>query len=193
MASSRTADMSPTAWAVLGAIAEGPTHGFAVAQLLATDGALGQIWTVPRPLVYRELGKLVERGLVSQRATERGGRGPARTIVEATVAGRRAVRRWLAEPVERVRDVRSLFMLKLALHARAGTDSRALLLAQRERLEPELARLDELSARSEGFDRTLALWRSASYRAALDFVAQVLAETGPAPPGERTSGGRAAR
>lgn len=172
--------MSPTAWAVLGAVAEGPTHGFAVAQLLAADGALGQIWTVPRPLVYRELGKLVERGLVSQRATEPGDRGPTRTIVEVTATGAREVRRWLAEPVDRARDVRSLLMLKLALHARAGSDSRPLLLAQRERLEPELARLSARSDHSEGFDRTLALWRAVSYRAALDFIAQIL-EQSPSP------------
>ncbi|WP_345637551.1 PadR family transcriptional regulator [Rugosimonospora acidiphila] len=175
---SQSSDLSPTAWAVLGAIAEGPTHGFAVAQLLAVDGPLGRIWTVPRPLVYRELGKLIERGLVDQRATERGGRGPARTIVEASAAGRRAVARWLAEPVEHVRDVRSLFMLKLALHARAGTDARELLLAQRRRLEPQLVWLDGQRERSEGFDRTLAMWRAASCRAALEFVYTLLAEIG---------------
>ncbi|GIH16275.1 PadR family transcriptional regulator [Rugosimonospora africana] len=177
MAPSQTAGMSPTAWAVLGAVAEGPTHGFAVAQLLAADGALGRIWTVPRPLVYRELGKLVERGLIDQGATEPGDRGPTRTIVEVTATGAGQVRGWLVEPVDRARDVRSLFMLKLALHDRAGTDSRPLLLAQRQRLEPELARLDALSQRSGGFDRTLALWRSASYRAALDFIDQVLADS----------------
>ena len=57
----KTPPLSAAAWAVLGVVAEGPTHGFAVAAVLAPDGPLGQVWTLPRPMVYRELDKHRER------------------------------------------------------------------------------------------------------------------------------------
>lgn len=177
MASKPPVELSPTAWAVLGVIAERPTHGFAVAQLLVAEGPLGRVWTVPRPLVYREIGRLVERGLIHETATERSDAGPERTIVEATPAGRDAIGGWLAQPVEHVRDVRSLLLLKLALHARSGTDPTPLLVAQRTRLEPQLARMEEIRRRATGFDRTLALWRAASCRAAIEFVTAALDES----------------
>jgi hypothetical protein len=45
-------------------------------------------------------------------------------LVEATAAGRRALTGWLAEPVEHVRDARSLLMLKLLFLARSDVDPR---------------------------------------------------------------------
>ena len=169
-------DLSSAAWAVLGAVAEGPTHGFAVAQLLAADGELGRVWTVRRPMVYRELDKLVQLHLVVEGATERSGQGPARTIVEATPAGRTALRRWLVEPVQHVRDVRSALLLKLAFLARADADPRALLTAQRARFEPQLAGLEQARDRAEGFERTIAQWRLANSRATLEFIDTTLAD-----------------
>ena len=161
---------------VLGAVAEGPTHGFAVAQLLAADGGLGRVWTVARPMVYRELDKLVQLRLVAEGATEHTGQGPARTIVEATPAGRAALRRWLIEPVNHVRDVRSALLLKLALLSRSDGDPTALLVAQRERFEPQLAGLEQTRDQSEGFERTLAQWRLANSRATLRFIDAALAD-----------------
>lgn len=169
-------DLSPAAWAVLGAVREGPTHGFAVAQLLAADGALGQIWTVARPMVYRELAKLAGLGLVAERSTQRSQLGPARTIVSVTAAGRAALEHWLVEPVEHVRDVRSLLLLKLALLARADQESGALLSAQRERFGAQLEGLRAARDHAEGFDRVLAQWRVASSQAAVEFLDAALAD-----------------
>ena len=111
----REVELSAGEWAVLGVIAEGPTHGFAVAQLLAPTGPLGQIWSLPRPIVYQAIKKLLQLELITERATERSSRGPQRTILATTANGRRAVRDWLGQPVEHVREVRSLLLLKLAL------------------------------------------------------------------------------
>jgi PadR family transcriptional regulator AphA len=169
-------ELSPAAWAVLGAVREGPTHGFAVAQVLAIDGALGQVWTVARPMVYRELGKLAELGLIAERSTQRSRLGPARTIVSVTPAGRAALERWLGEPVEHIRDVRSLLLLKLALLTRADEDPAALLTAQRERFGPQLEGLRAARDRAEGFDRVLAQWRVASSQAAMEFLDAALAD-----------------
>jgi len=171
-----TPDLSPAAWAVLGAVAEGATHGFAIAQLLAADGELGRVWTVARPMVYRELDKLVHLQLVAEGATERTPRGPARTIVAITPTGRTALDRWLAEPVQHVRDVRAALLLKLALQARAGTDPRPLLTAQRARFEPQSTGLAQTRDGARGFERTLAQWRLANSRATLDFIDAALAD-----------------
>jgi DNA-binding PadR family transcriptional regulator len=166
-------DLSPGEWAVLGTVAEGPTHGFAVAQLLQPDGALGHIWSVPRPLVYQILRKLLELGLVAERATQPSARGPARTILGVTPGGRRVLRRWLATPVDHVRDVRSLLLLKLALIDRSGGEWATLVDAQRQRLAPLLESLEGARHEATSFDRVVVEWRLASCRATLDFLDKI--------------------
>ena len=42
--------LSLTEWVVLALLAEAPSHGFAVARTLSRVTALGEVWTVPRPL-----------------------------------------------------------------------------------------------------------------------------------------------
>lgn len=169
-------DLTPAGWAVLGVVAETPRHGFAVAALLAPAGQLGQVWKVSRPLVYRELARLTDLGLVTSSATERSDHGPARTIVAATPAGHRAVQRWLGEPVEHVRDVRSLLMLKLALLDRSGHGVRELLIAQRAAMLPQLQAREEWRDAATGFERLLAQWRYASSATVLQFIDAALAD-----------------
>jgi len=98
--------LSATEWTVLALISEHPTHGFAIAQLTAPDGELGRIWQIPRPVIYRSIGRLEEAELVAPQAVEPG-RGPQRTIYAVTPAGRRAAAAWLDTPVDHIRDVRS--------------------------------------------------------------------------------------
>lgn len=162
--------LNPGDWAVLGVVGEGPVHGFAVAQLLGPDGALGRIWTLPRPVVYQVIKKLLQLGLIAERRTEAGARGPVRTVLGLTPSGRAALKRWLREPVDHVRDVRSLLLLKLALLERAGTDPTPLVAAQRERVAAQLEALRAGRDQSEGFDRVLLDWRIASSTATLDFL-----------------------
>src|SRR5262249_29671268 len=54
-----------------------------------------------------------------------------RALFKATPEGREELARWLSEPVDHVRDIRSLLLLKLVLLERAGLDNRQLLDAQR--------------------------------------------------------------
>ena len=164
--------LSPGDWAVLGVVTEGATHGFAVAQLMAPNGALGRVWSLPRPVVYQALKKLTGLGLIVERAVESSDRGPQRTIVAATSQGHRAVVRWLAAPVEHVREVRSLLLLKLALIDRRGGDPSVLIAAQRQLLLPLLARLDDQHHATTGFEQVLVAWRLESCRAVLRFLDQ---------------------
>ena len=169
-------DLTAGEWAVLALLAEGPAHGFALARAMAPEGEVGRIWSLRRPLVYRATEQLTERGLARSGKTVPSPKGPQRTVLKVTPAGRRAVAGWLAEPVEHVRDARSLLMLKLLFLARGGGDPAPLLHAQRARFAELAERLTEAVDGADGFDRTLALWRLESTAAALRFVDTMLGD-----------------
>jgi DNA-binding PadR family transcriptional regulator len=114
--------LSSTEHAVLGVLAEGPAHGFAVARELAPGTDLGRILTVRRPLVYRALDRLIEAGFAEAVTIEPGDAGPRRTVLQVTRWGRRRLDGWLAQPVEHVRDIRIDFLLKISLIVRSGGD-----------------------------------------------------------------------
>jgi DNA-binding PadR family transcriptional regulator len=156
-------------WTVLAVVSEQPTHGFAIAQLTAPQGELGRIWHIPRPVIYRSIGRLQEAGLLVPGAVE-SGRGPQRTIYSVTPAGSAAVRHWLDTPVAHIREVRSHLLLKLALLDRAGGDPRGLLERQKAALEPIAEAVMAERPGSGGFDATLLAWRRATTAATLSFL-----------------------
>jgi DNA-binding PadR family transcriptional regulator len=151
----------------LALVAEGPTHGWALVKLLATDGELGRIWTLSRPLTYRSLDTLVEQRLAAR--TESG----RRAILSATPAGRRVRRRWLDTPVEHLRDVRTELLLKLALRERSGLGREPLVTRQLAELEPAIA---ALTTQPDG--DPVDLWRSESARAVLRFLGRLREQDG---------------
>jgi DNA-binding PadR family transcriptional regulator len=170
MATARAVDLSLRDWAVLGVVAEAPTHGFAVARLMAPDGRIGQVWALPRPVVYNSLDKLLSHDLIRVKAVTSGNRGPGRTIVAVTPAGRDLLEAWLYEPVRHVRDVRSMLLLKLALLDRTTRDAGPLVEAQLELVSAQVKALRRLRDQSEGFERTIAIWRVESSEAVLRFL-----------------------
>lgn len=157
-------------WAVLGVLAAGPAHGFAVSKALAAGGDLGRVWTVTRPQVYRSLERLADLGLVEPREREPGDAGPERTVLALTSAGRARLRRWVAEPVAHLRDVRAELLLKLLLADRLGVDRAALVAAQRDAFAPAVAALADAAASSSGDDAIVAAWRHESALAVARFL-----------------------
>jgi len=160
-------------WAVLGLLAEGPAHGFALAKQLQPDEALGRVWSLRTPLVYRAIQNLTQKGLVEIQGEERSEVGPQRRLIAVTDRGRELVEAWLQQPVAHTRDVRSALMLKLALADHLGRDTGALLRAQRERFGPQLEGLEQRLEGAEGFDRVLVLWRVEAVRSVLRFLDEV--------------------
>jgi PadR family transcriptional regulator AphA len=177
------ASLSLAEWVVLTVIGERPTHGFAISLLTSHDGELGRIWHIPRPAVYRALGRVQEAGLVTPDVVEPG-RGPQRTVYAITRHGRDAVDWWLRTPVWHVRDVRSHLLMKLALLDRVGRDPADLLVLQKAVLAPIAAAIMAERSEGKGFDATLLAWRQANAAAALSFLDDIIPPAvTPGPPG----------
>lgn len=162
--------LSLTEYAVLGLLAEGPNHGFAISRDLGPDAAVGRVVTVRRPLVYRALDRLVESDLAAPTHTERGDAGPQRVVLRVTQKGRRRLRHWLDQPVGHIRDMRIEFQLKLTLLQRSGRSPVPLISAQLETLRPTLTALEDSTG-----DRTdhVELWRRHNAGAAASYLEQL--------------------
>jgi DNA-binding PadR family transcriptional regulator len=143
---------------------------------MSKDGEIGRVWAVGRPLVYRAIELLESRGLIESVGTEPGARGPNRSLFKATPDGREELARWLSEPVDHVRDIRSLFLLKLVLLERAGLDNRPLLEAQRVLTVPALSALEARLRRCVGTEHVFVLFRLETTRSVICFIDGLLAE-----------------
>ena len=170
--------LSRSEWIVLSLVCEGPTHGNAVSRLVGADGDLGQIWRVPKGVVYRSLDRLSGLRLIRSAGEEHSTQGPVRFLVEATEAGQAAAVSWQHRPVQHTRDIRSELLVKLALLDRSGADPHDLLIAQRALLVPISSALRDRIATATGFDRTLLLWRYETASATVRFLDALV----PAPP-----------
>lgn len=168
----RRPDLSLTEWATLGLLVEQPRHGYDIATELSPAAAIGHIWHAPRHAVYRALDRLNDLGHARPRRTEAGDAAPQRTIYGPTTRGRRAIEDWLDTPVDHLRDIRSGFLLKLALADRLGHDTQTLLVNQRARLAPLLDDRLEPSVPIEPVER----WRHHAARAVDSFLAELEAE-----------------
>jgi DNA-binding PadR family transcriptional regulator len=174
--------LSLTEGLVLCLVSEGPTYGLILAGLLAPDGSPGQIWSVPKGVVYYTLQQLEFLGLIRMTPEQRTGSGRARSFCEITPAGRAAAQTWLRLPVDHVRDVRSELMVKLALHDRTGSDSRPLVRAQLARLAPAAIALEDRLRTATGFERTMVLWRHEAMTVTMQFLTALAARRRRPPP-----------
>ncbi|HZM29036.1 MAG TPA: PadR family transcriptional regulator [Acidimicrobiales bacterium] len=169
--------LSLNEWAVLACLVERPRHGYDIAAALDAATDLGTVWRVPRQFVYRALDRLHALGLASPRRQEPGEGGPPRQVYAATAQGRLRLDRWLAEPVQHLREVRSELLLKLVLGRRLGVDPRPLVEAQRDRFAPAL---DALAVPPPG-DDPVALWRHHSAAAVAAFLENYSTNSSDAP------------
>lgn len=143
----------------LALIGERPTHGWTLVKLLAPEGELGRIWSLSRPLTYRSIDRLVTAGLVTRSAAGR------RAILTVTPAGRRRTREWLDHPVPHLRDLRTEFLIKIALRDRVGLDRASIAARQMTLLQPAI---DALTGSDP--DGPVELWRAESAAASERFL-----------------------
>jgi PadR family transcriptional regulator AphA len=169
MAAPRSAELSLAEAVCLTLVAREPTHGWSIVKTLAPEGDIGRIWSLSRPLTYRALTALRDDGLIEPQGLEPGG-GPPRTIWRATERGRRLARAWLRRPVRHLRDMRTEFLLKVALGAPAG----ALARAQLDAFAPVFAGRQR-SADGDPGD-IVARWRVESAEATNRFLRSLLSD-----------------
>jgi DNA-binding PadR family transcriptional regulator len=175
---SPSGSLSPGEHCILALLVERPRHGWALATALAHDGEVGSIWSVARPLVYTGLRRLDAEGYVKTAGIERGDRGPHRVIYAATPKGRKTVTDWLAKPVEHVREIRSLFLLKVVLAQRLGLDTEPMLVAQRALMTPFIgfleARLEDVDPAEESTEATVLFFRLETAQTTVRFIDHLL-------------------
>jgi len=176
---SEVRELAPGEWSVLALLSDVPAHGWALAEAMSKNGEIGRVWAVGRPLVYRAIELLESRGLIEPVGTEPGARGPNRALFKATPVGREELTRWLSEPVDHVRDIRSLLLLKLVLLERAGLDNRPLLEAQRTSTVPAVTALETRLRRSIGTEHIFVRYRLEITRSVVSFIDGLLAEREP--------------
>lgn len=103
--------------AVLGLLAIEPRHGYELAKEFAQDTVLGDIVHLEAGMLYAHLKKLSREGWVEAQLEPQEAR-PARRVFVLTPEGRAELNRWLSEPVDKTRDIRLEFLLKLYLARR---------------------------------------------------------------------------
>jgi len=101
----------PAEYAILGLLEHRPMHGYEMFQQFE-NGTLGQIVHLEMSQMYAYLKKL-ERLRYIEAQLEPQGTRPPRKVFHLTASGRDTFLRWLTEPVERPREIRLLFLIKL--------------------------------------------------------------------------------
>jgi PadR family transcriptional regulator AphA len=108
----RKTELSVAEYAILGLLCRRPMYGYEIARHLTSDQGLGLICRLGLSNVYFLLNNLERAGLTAVDHRD-DGVYPPRTVLKATVAGRRAFRAWMKRPVSRLRHVRLDFLLKV--------------------------------------------------------------------------------
>lgn len=117
----------PTEYALLGLLWDGPRHGYELHHAFDPHQELGAICHLEQALLYSQLKKLEHLGYIESTLVPQEAR-PPRRMVRLTEKGRRAFRVWVETPVQRLREIRLLFLLKLYFARSFGPASMHLLL-----------------------------------------------------------------
>ncbi|MFM8481885.1 MAG: PadR family transcriptional regulator [Actinomycetota bacterium] len=153
-------------WACLGLLCQQRAHGFAVAARLKPHTDIGRVWSMSRALTYRALDQLEARQMIEKVAEERGIAGGNRTVLAPTPHGRAEFRRWVRQPVEHLRDLRSELLLKILLGQANDIDLSESLDVQHDRIAEFITLLDRAGQPRDVVD----LWRRESAAGALRFL-----------------------
>jgi PadR family transcriptional regulator, regulatory protein AphA len=110
-------ELGNTAYVILGLLDAKPRTGYEIKRTV--DDSTRFFWAASYGQIYPELRRLRSAGLVTSERDDAGGR--KRTRHRITAAGRRELRRWLAEPAQAT-ELRDEKLLKLFFSASTGGD-----------------------------------------------------------------------
>jgi DNA-binding PadR family transcriptional regulator len=124
------ADLSPTAYVVLGMVRAGFRTGYEIKQLV--DKSTRFFWAASYGQIYPELKRMEEAGLVKGTAEPQGGR--QRRVYDLTAEGEAALDHWLRNTDNVAVEMRDPVLLKLFFaDALDPEDAAALAAAAKER------------------------------------------------------------
>jgi DNA-binding PadR family transcriptional regulator len=165
-------DLTPVQYAILGLLHEQPVHGYELQRSFSSHGDLAEVAQIEQPTLYAALKELATRDLIAGAETREGAR-PPRTVYALTPEGERLLTAWLRAPVQRLRQVRLDFLLKVYFARRRGVrEVRALVDAQIRACHDYLAAL-ELQAAAlspDDFAYLVAESRTSAARGTLDWL-----------------------
>jgi DNA-binding PadR family transcriptional regulator len=165
-----TIKLSPTSYLVLGMVRLGVSSGYAIKKI--ADQSTQNFWPTSLALIYPELARLEEGGLLSRRSNPHGGR--ARSAYTITERGEVALTAWLrAEKVATV-QIRDEAMLKLFMADALAdpADQLELIRRLRERNGEKKAELREtIVPQAEAFECQGIRYVAAAARLSADLLA----------------------
>jgi PadR family transcriptional regulator, regulatory protein AphA len=163
--------------ALLGLLRREPRHGYELAREFAPDTPLGEVVHLEMSMLYALLKKLERDGYVRSSMQIQGSR-PPRKVFELTNSGHQALDDWLAEPVERTRDLRLEFLLKLYIARDTEPQlARNLIAGQHEICQRHIASLhDQIAGEQDSFRRLVLEMRMAQNVALLEWLAKARTE-----------------
>lgn len=168
---------------LLGLLADRPSTGYDLARTLREE--VEPVWRAEFSQIYPALARLRRAGFVLLRVLGPR-RGPRRNLYRITAAGRRELRRWVAEPAPPPR-IKDEGLARIAFLDALPSEQRQAALARHERaVTDEVRRLRAAPSRS-GFRqeaRRGAIERLEAARSWLRALAQqISSEAGPVPAG----------
>ena len=153
---------------VLALLSLRPMHGYEMVSFVDGEG-LAAVCPVEQSTLYTYLRNLEARALVEW-TEERVGSRPPRKTYRLTDSGREAISDWLRRPVERMREVRLEFLLKLFFLQRTdGVALRTLVEEQVRVCERYLAGLAVQEGQG-GFERLVADSKRSAAEATLGWL-----------------------
>jgi DNA-binding PadR family transcriptional regulator len=127
-------------FALLGLLARDPKHGYDLKNEL--EQALGGHWEINFGQIYTTLARLERDKRIQVASEDQDGRG--KKTYRITPAGRRELAAWFEEPVEKPRQMRDEFFIKLIVGKLAGETGTARII-DRQR-QAYLTQLRDLTA-----------------------------------------------
>jgi DNA-binding PadR family transcriptional regulator len=171
----------PAEYAILGLLKSQPMHGYEMFQQFE-GGTLGKIVHLEMSQMYAFLKKLERLGYIEAQLETQGAR-PPRKIFHLTEAGHDLFLHWLTLPVEKPRDIRILFLIKLYFVQHLFPHKMAYLLDQEIRAcQRFLEHLESRQGTTEThgdidfFDHIVLRSRIHQTRALLDWMRELQAE-----------------
>jgi DNA-binding PadR family transcriptional regulator len=139
-------------FALLGLLTHDPKHGYDLKNEL--EQALGGHWEINFGQIYTTLARMERDGLVEMVAEDRDGRG--KKTYRLTDPGRKELTAWLEEPVEKPRQLRDEFFIKMVIGRLAGQpDPQPMIDRQRQAYLKQIRELTTLARQTE--DQTIGL------------------------------------